>query len=121
MEISAAWLLTIFLAIATVTESAVTPPTSSQSVSSSSSTEIPPTDEINEATVGPAETTSKSKLMDYARPFTNVKDILMQEIRTLDKDSSDAKVSDLLITQILIIQYTIYSLIFSRSMLEAVI
>jgi len=36
--------------------------------------------------------------MDYARPFTNVKDILMQEIRTLDKDSSDAKVSRLLIT-----------------------
>jgi hypothetical protein len=97
MEISAAWLLTIFLAIATVTESVTTPLITSKSVSSSS-TEFPRIDEIKETTTGSAETTSKRKLMDYARPFTNVKDILMQEIRTLDKDSSDAKVSRLLIT-----------------------
>jgi len=94
MEISIVWLLTIFLAIATVTGSTISPITNKSVLSSS----FPHADEINETTAVPAETTSKRKLMDYARPFTNVKDILMQEIRTLDKDSSDAKVSRLLIT-----------------------
>ncbi|EZA61307.1 Insulin-like growth factor-binding protein complex acid labile subunit [Ooceraea biroi] len=95
MEVSAAWLLTIFLAIATVTESATIQSTTTETVpSSSSSTEFPRINEINETTVEPVKTTSKSKLADYARPYTNVKDILMQEIRTLDKDSSDAKTQE---------------------------
>lgn len=98
MEVSAAWLLTIFLAIATVTESVPTVPSTNKIVSSSLlTTEFSDINERDGATtVEPAKTTSKNKLADYARPFTNVKDmkdILMQEIRTLDTESSDEKVS----------------------------
>lgn len=85
MEISAAWLLTIFLAATTVTDSATT----SSDSSLSSSTEFV-RNEIN-TTIESAKVSTKDKFIDYARPFSNIKDILMQEIRTLDKD--DAKVS----------------------------
>jgi len=80
MEISAAWLLTIFLAVATITTDA--------------STVSPPiVDSENKTTVeSTPKTTPKSNFVDYARPFTNVKDILMQEIQTLDKEATDAKV-----------------------------
>lgn len=87
MEISAAWLLTIFLAATTVTDSV---PTSSDS-SLSSSTEFI-RNEIN-TTIESAKVSTQDKFIDYAKPFSNMKDILMQEIRTLDKDVSDAKVS----------------------------
>ena len=79
MEISAAWLLTIFLAVATITidASTVSPPIVGSE---------------NKTTVESTKTTPKSNFVDYARPFTNVKDILMQEIQTLDKETTDAKV-----------------------------
>lgn len=90
MEISAAWLLTIFLAVATVTINASPTPTTSTKEA------IPTTVRIqqpNTTTVEPPKTTPKSNFIDYARPFTNMKDILMQEIQTLDKDVSDTKVN----------------------------
>ncbi|KAG5312528.1 LRC15 protein, partial [Acromyrmex insinuator] len=79
MEISAAWLLTIFLAIATI-DASTTP-----------SAKI---DSQNKTTVESTKTTPKSNFVDYARPFTNVKDILMREIQTLDKDATDAKIQE---------------------------
>lgn len=84
MEISAAWLLTIFLAATTVTDSV---PTSSPL----SSTEFV-RNEMN-TTIESAKLPTQDKFIDYIKPFPNMKDILMQEIRTLDKDVSDAKVS----------------------------
>lgn len=86
MEISAAWLLTIFLAVITVTDG-VPPPTSP----SPSTTEFDH-NVVNTTTTESVESTTQSKFLDYARPFSNMKDILMEEIRTLDKDVSDAKV-----------------------------
>ncbi|XP_012537655.1 extracellular matrix protein 2 [Monomorium pharaonis] len=80
MEISAAWLLTIFLAVATVTINASpTPSTTTEAVRTNA----------EDVTTESVKTTSKSNFIDYAKPFTNVKDILMQEIQTLDKDTSD--------------------------------
>lgn len=88
MEISAAWLLT-FLAIITVTNGRTTSSTTT-STPFSSTTEFA----HNEAnTTTESVKSTQSKFIDYARPFSNMKDILMQEIRTLDKDVSDAKVS----------------------------
>ncbi|GAB1863514.1 Insulin-like growth factor-binding protein complex acid labile chain [Camponotus japonicus] len=86
MEISAAWLLTIFLAATTVTDSATT----SSDSSLSSSTEFV-RNEIN-TTIESAKVSTKDKFIDYAGPFSNIKDILMQEIRTLHKD--DAKIQE---------------------------
>lgn len=88
MEISAAWLLTIFLAATTVTNSV---PTSSTDSHSPSTTEFV-RNEVN-TTIKSAKLSTQDQFMDYARPFSNMKDILMQEIHTLDKDVSDAKVS----------------------------
>lgn len=82
MEISAAWLLTIFLAVATLTTDALTISPLATEVGSE-----------NKTTVESAKTTPRNNFIDYARPFTNVKDILMQEIQTLDKDATDAKVN----------------------------
>ncbi|XP_011052746.1 PREDICTED: leucine-rich repeat-containing protein 15 isoform X2 [Acromyrmex echinatior] len=79
MEISAAWLLTIFLAIATI-DASTTP-----------SAKI---DSQNKTTVESTKTTPKSNFVDYARPFTNMKDVLMREIQTLDKDATDAKIQE---------------------------
>lgn len=93
MEISAAWLLTIFLAVAAITIDAV--PTSTQPT-----TEIVRVSEVNATAVESTKTTPKDNFIDYARPFTNMKDILMQEIQTLDKDTldkDDDKVSDFLL------------------------
>lgn len=88
MEISAAWLLTIFLAVATVTINASHIPTTSTKEAISTTVRM-----SNTTTIKPVKTTPKSNFIDYARPFTNMKDILMQEIQTLDKDVSDAKVN----------------------------
>lgn len=89
MEISAAWLLlTIFLAIAAIAIDA--------SPTSSHTTEVVRNNEVNATTVESAKTTPKGDFIDYARPYTNMKDILMQEIQTLDKgalDKDDDKVS----------------------------
>ncbi|KYQ55613.1 Insulin-like growth factor-binding protein complex acid labile subunit [Trachymyrmex zeteki] len=83
MEISAAWLLTIFLAVATLTTDALTISPLATEVGSE-----------NKTTVESAKTTPRNNFIDYARPFTNVKDILMQEIQTLDKDATDAKIQE---------------------------
>lgn len=90
MEISAALLLTIFLAATTVTDG-VTP----THIVSISTTEFV-RNEANTTTtesVNEVNTTTKSKFFGYARPFSSIRDILMQEIHTLNKDVSDAKVS----------------------------
>lgn len=83
MEISAAWLLTISLAVATITIDARTTP------GSPSTTEAIPSKNAEDI-----KPTPKSNFIDYASPFTNMKDILMQEIQTLDKDASDAKIQE---------------------------
>lgn len=88
MEISAAWLLTIFLAAITVTDSV---PALSTDSHSPNTTEFA-YNEIN-TTIESAQLSKQDKLIDYARSFSNMKDILMQEIHTLDKDVSDDKVS----------------------------
>jgi insulin-like growth factor-binding protein complex acid labile subunit len=84
MEISAAWLLTIFLTVATVT------------IDASPTSTTPRISEVNKTTVESA--TSKSSFIEYGKPFMNVKDLLMQEIHTLDKDASldkdDAKIQE---------------------------
>ncbi|XP_029162036.1 insulin-like growth factor-binding protein complex acid labile subunit [Nylanderia fulva] len=90
MKISAAWLLT-FLAIITVTNGRTTP-------TASISTSPFPTTELahNEAnTTTESVKSTQNQFVDiYARPFSNMKDILMQEIRTLDKDVSDDKIQE---------------------------
>jgi len=89
MEISAAWLLTIFLAVAVITTDAST-------TSTFRTTDMDRTNGVNATNVESVKTTPKNDFIDYARPFTNMKDILMQEIQTLDKnvlDKDDAKVS----------------------------
>lgn len=88
MEISAASLLTIFLAATTVTDGV---PTSTVSISPSITEFV--RNEANAITTESVKSTTQSKFIDYARPFSNIKNILMQEIRTLDKDVSDVKVS----------------------------
>ncbi|XP_011147036.1 protein artichoke isoform X1 [Harpegnathos saltator] len=90
MEIPAAWLLTIFL-VATGTDG--TTMTTSPSYNETTTVEFSLTslrqDATNATTTsGPVQT--ENKFMNYARPFTNVKDILMQEIRTLGEDTSDS-------------------------------
>lgn len=92
MGISAAWLLTVFLAVAAITIDAST-------ISTTRTTETVRVSEVNATTVESTKTTPKDNFIDYARPFTNVKDILMQEIQTLDKDAldkDDVKASDFL-------------------------
>lgn len=87
MEISAAGLLTIFLAVAVITIDAST---------TSRTTDVDRTNGINATNVESVNTTPKSDFIDYARPFTNMKNILMHEIQTLDKDvldKDDAKVN----------------------------
>lgn len=89
MEISAAWLLTIFLVIslAVITTDAST---------TFRSTDVDRTNGVNATNVESVKTTPKDDFIDYARPFTNMKDILMQEIQTLNKnvlDKDDAKVN----------------------------
>ncbi|XP_072742536.1 uncharacterized protein Gp150 [Anoplolepis gracilipes] len=90
MEISAAWLLTIFLAATTVTDGVP-----STTIMPSSTTEFI-RNEVNTTsdTTESVKSTTPSKFLDYAKPFSNMKDILMQEIRTLDKDVSDAKIQE---------------------------
>ncbi|XP_011882249.1 PREDICTED: toll-like receptor 3 [Vollenhovia emeryi] len=88
MENSAAWLLTIFVAVAAVIINASPTPTSPTTVRTSEADAM--TGEI-------VETTPKNNFIDYARPFTNMKDILMHEIQTLDKDAldkDDAKIQE---------------------------
>ncbi|XP_024885921.1 uncharacterized protein LOC112463655 [Temnothorax curvispinosus] len=90
MGISAAWLLTIFLVVAAIT-------TDASPSSTSRTTEVVRTNGVNATTVEAAKTTPKDSFIDYARPFTNMKDILMQEIQTLDKDTldkDDAKIQE---------------------------
>ncbi|KAL6263720.1 hypothetical protein P5V15_003806 [Pogonomyrmex californicus] len=74
MEISAAWLLTI-LAVINAKSSPTPSPTSTESVRIS---------EVNTTITESA--TPKSNFIDYPRPFTNIKDMLMQEIHSLDSN-----------------------------------
>lgn len=89
MEISAASLLTIFLAATTVTDGV---PTSTVSISPTITEFV--RNEANAITTESVKSTTQSKFIDYARPFSNIKNILMQEIRTLDKDVSDVKIQE---------------------------
>lgn len=98
MEIPAALLLTILLAVFTVNCNGTTtalPRNEESSTEFVRTTTASPekTDTTPRVTTEHVETTSKSKFIHYPQPFTNVKDLLLQEILTLDKDNSDAMVS----------------------------
>jgi len=92
MEISAAWLLTIFLAVAIMIDASPT-----------STTEVVRSGVVANATVESAKTTFKTNFIDYTKPFTDIKDVLMEQIQTLNKDTSDAKVNFLLYEEYCII------------------
>ncbi|XP_011160548.2 protein artichoke [Solenopsis invicta] len=91
MEISAAWLLTIFLAVTTITIDAHT---TASPTPAPFTTKTVPTSTEDATTEATKTTISKNNFIDYAKPFTNMKDILMQEIKTLDKDASDDKIQE---------------------------
>jgi len=86
MELLAARLLTIFLTIIAATVPRISTFTTESPISSTTA------NQINETIAASLNPTPSGKLIDYARPFANVKDILMQEIHDLDKDTPDAKV-----------------------------
>lgn len=89
MELLAARLLTIFLTVVAVVV-AVPMTTNFTTESPIFSTSA---NQVNATTAANLNPTPNGKLIDYVRPFANVKDILMQEIHDLDKDTPDAKVS----------------------------
>nr|XP_012215054.1 PREDICTED: LRR receptor-like serine/threonine-protein kinase GSO2 isoform X1 [Linepithema humile]XP_012215055.1 PREDICTED: LRR receptor-like serine/threonine-protein kinase GSO2 isoform X1 [Linepithema humile] len=90
MEVMAARLLTIFLTAIAV--AAAVPTTSYSTTESPISSTF--ASQVNATTAANLNPTPSDKLLDYARPFANVKDILMQEIHDLDKDAPDAKIQE---------------------------
>lgn len=89
MELLTARLLAIFL-VAIAVAAAIPSPTPSTMETTVFSTSG---NQVHSTTAANLNSTPSGKIIDYARPFANVKDILMQEIHDLDKDTPDAKVS----------------------------
>ncbi|XP_032662779.1 uncharacterized protein LOC116840319 [Odontomachus brunneus] len=96
MKFLAAWLLTILLVVlatrtdgTTATTSEATGTPSSYNGTTTANVRNTARQGLNTTIAsGHTQATTENKFMDYPRPFTNVKDILMQEIRVLDKDTS---------------------------------
>lgn len=103
MRVQAACLLTIFFLAVVVAASNVT--TSPTLYNGTTTMEFRTTVRQAVNMTAANAMSSENKFINYARPFTNVRDILMQEIRTLDEDAADVSDAKVRVASRVIVPY----------------